>query len=116
MLKKNMLKKIQDRLPDNVYIVDETDYEFSEDEFIGILSWLKYFNNHYEKHKTKKLPEILFPIISKRLRMDLGLYHIKSNVEPFKGFHIIYLSSHGKRLDGKIEKQSIKKIITTWNL
>lgn len=116
MIKKNVLKIIKERLPLEISIIDETPFEFSDDEIVGILSWIKYFNIHYEKFKKDQLPDILFPIISIRLRMDLGLYHIKNDKEPMKGHFVIYLTQNGKRLDGKIEKQTVKSIINTWKL
>ena len=116
MTKSTQLKEIQKRLPENIYVVDETNFDFTEDEFISILSWVKYFKNHYEKKAKTEHPDILFPIISKRLRLDFGLYRFPSDVEGEKGKHNIYISNNGKLLTGKIEKQSVKKIIATWQL
>ncbi|MEJ8590511.1 hypothetical protein JSO54_04580 [Riemerella anatipestifer] len=116
MTKSTQIKEIQKRLPENIYIVDETNFDFTEDEFVSILSWIKYFNNHYENKGKTEHPDILFPIISKRLRLDFGLYCFPSDIEGEKGKHNIYLSTNGKLLTGKVEKQSVKKIIATWQL
>lgn len=112
MDKEKYLKQIQGRLPDDLVIEDETSYEFTEDEFIGILSWIKYFNVHYKEKQKSDLPAIIFPIISMRLRLDFGLYVAKDR----KGKHLIYISPNGQILNGKITKESIKGIINTWIL
>lgn len=49
------------------------------------------------------------PIISKRLRLDFGLYRFPSDVESQKGDFVIYLSENSP-------KQTVKKIINTWQL
>lgn len=116
MTKKGYLKKIQDRLPDDLIIEDETSFEFTEDEFIGILSWIKYFNIHYKEKGKTDIPEIVFPIISKRLRLDFGLYLTPSDTEVNNGKYIIYLSKNGGMLNGDIKNQSLKQLINTWNL
>lgn len=112
MDKAQCLKEIQDRLPEDLIIEDETSYEFTEDEFIGILSWIKYFNIHYKEKQKSHTPAILFPIISKRLRLDFGLYNKKDN----NGQHVIYISTNGQMLNGKIKEESVKGLINTWGL
>ncbi|WBV55922.1 hypothetical protein PFY10_17065 [Chryseobacterium daecheongense] len=116
MIKSKYLKEFQKRLPEDIKIVDETSFDFTEDEVIGIFSWLKYFNHHYEIYSKNESPKIIFPIISKRMRLDFGLYIVKSDTEPYKGQHNIYISENGKLLTGKVEKQSVNKVINTWNL
>jgi hypothetical protein len=58
----------------------------------------------------------MFPIISKRIRLDFGLYIPENSTEPYKGQHNIYISENGKLLIGKVEKQSLEKLINTWKL
>lgn len=116
MTKKNQIKEIQKRLPDDLVIVDETSFDFTDDEYVSILCWIKFFNQHYEQFGKEKYPNPMFPIISKRLRLDFGLYGVASDCEPFKGCYIIYLSENGKCLDGKVRKQSVKQLIQTWHL
>lgn len=116
MTKTYCLKEFQKRLPDDIKIVDEIPYDFTEDEIVGILSWLKYFNQHYATNGKYKYPQIMFPIVSKRMHLDFGLYIGKSETEPFKGQHNIYITENGKLLTGKVEKQSLKKVINMWNL
>jgi len=113
-MKKNIcIRNIQKRLPNNVLLYDETDFEFSEDEYISILSWIKYFNKHYSKFHLTKLPEIIFPIISKRLRLDFGLYC----TADMDGKYKIYLSENGKLLNGEVKKNiPIKTLVETWQL
>lgn len=116
MNKQRQLKEIQKRLPDDIMIVDETSFDFTEDEYVSILCWIKFFNQHYEQFGKNKYPKLMFPIISKRLRLDFGLYRVASDGELCKGCYNIYLSENGKGLDGKIRKQSIKEIIQIWQL
>lgn len=116
MTKENYLKKILNRLPDDLIIEDETQFELTEDEFIGILSWIKYFNIHYKDNQKTSLPAIVFPVISKRLRLDFGLYTQKSDTQVNNGKYIIYLSPNGVMLNGKIKHKSIKEVINTWKL
>ena len=39
MTKVNQIKEIQNRLPESIRVIDETKFEFTEDEFVGILCW-----------------------------------------------------------------------------
>ena len=48
MKKYCLLKQIQKRLPDEIVIFDETNFNFTEDEYISILSWIKNFNYHFQ--------------------------------------------------------------------
>ncbi len=117
MKKTTCLKEIQKRLPDAIIVQDETDVEYTDDEYVSILSWIKFINGHYAQFGTKKLPFIQFPIISKRLRLDFGLYHISSDIEPNRGKHIIYISQNGKSLNGSIKKNlTIKEVVKAWKL
>src|SRR5690606_31881964 len=117
MKKSRHLNQIQKRLPDDLIIHDETNFEFTDDEYVVILSWIKFFNKHYQKHQKNKLPEILFPIISKRLRLDFGLYITPNDLQENHGKHIIYLCPNAKMLNGTIKKNiSVKDIVDTWSL
>ncbi len=107
MKKPSYLKQIQNRLPDDIVIVDETVFEFTEDEFIGILSWVKYFNNHYREYRKETIPPMVWNLISKRLRIDFGLYHQPDD----QGRFVIYLTDHRKEENGKIKELSVKEII-----
>ncbi len=113
MTKEDQLREIQRRLPEDIKIVDETNFDFTEDEFVCILSWVKYFNSHYKDYGKEKPTRIMFPIISKRLRLDFGLY-LYPNEKT--GDYNIYLSMNGKRLDGKVVKESCEKVIRVWKL
>lgn len=102
--KRKMLEEIQSRLPDNIVIEDETGFDFTEDEFASMLSWIKYFNLHYMKYGMEKYPDIMFPLLSKRMRFDFGLY-----IPEDEGKHVIYISKVGVCLDGKVRQtKSIK--------
>ncbi|WP_320815614.1 hypothetical protein [Flavobacterium sp.] len=111
------IKEIQKRLPEDIIIENESTFEFNEDEFVSILSWIKNFNEHYKLFGKNQQPYIMFPIISKRLRLDFGLFNYPNNLEVNKGAFIIYISDNGRLLDGTIKKNiSVKELITTWGL
>lgn len=113
MKKLDQIKEIQKRLPENLKIVDETNIEFTDDEFLSILCWIKYFNNHYEKYEKTELPFIKFPIISKRIQLDFGLYHFKSDCEPQIGNYNIYIMWDFKNSKGK---KALDSFINNWDL
>lgn len=116
MKKTSMLKEIQRRLPDDLIIQDETSFEFSDDEYVSMLCWLKYFNEHYKQHGKSEQTTVNFPIISKRLRMDFGLYMVPSEIEKNRGKHVIYISENGKILNGKTKVPTTKELVKYWNL
>lgn len=108
MKKSTQLRQLQERLPDDIIIQDETTFEFSEDEFLAILSWIKYFNAHYKEHGKKESPSITYPIISKRLRLDFGLYRFPSDIESNRGNHVVYISNNNN--------SSVRGLINIWKL
>lgn len=114
MTKLTQIKEIQNRLPEDIRFVDETNSELTEDEFVSILCWLKYFKQHYNKFGKSKLPEIMFPIISKKIRLDFGLYITRSDCEPGKGDYNIYISENLKNY--KPGRKTLDNFIRTWNL
>ena len=117
MKKTTYLKQIQKRLPEKIVLRDETTFEFTDDEYVGILSWLKYFRSHYDEYGKESLPKVTFPIISQRLRLDFGLYHIPCDLELDKGEHVVYISDNRKLSGGAINKKlSVKDLINTWQL
>jgi hypothetical protein len=99
MEKTIMLKEIKKRLPKHITVKDNTKFDFTIDEYLSILSWIKYFNCHYENNDKEKRPDIQIPVISKRIFIDLGLYE-----EP----HLIYIQS--------ISTKSTKQIIYNYKL
>ncbi|SDA37111.1 hypothetical protein SAMN03080617_00002 [Algoriphagus alkaliphilus] len=108
MDKEKILKEIQNRLPDDIRIINQTPFELTEDEFLVILSWLKYFNWHYQLHKKSGSPEIQSPIISKRIRLDFYFYWISENIQnKDTGFSIYIVSNY---------KKTLKEIINTYKL
>ncbi len=117
MKKETCLKEIKKRLPEEIVLQDETPFEFTDDEFISILSWIKYFNGHYNEHGKEKHPDVMFPIVSKRLRLDLELFRFPCDIEQNRGKYVIYLSQNGKLLNGTVKKSfSVKELINTWQL
>lgn len=117
MLKTKFIKEVQKRLPDDLIVQDETTIEFTDDECISILCWIKFFNTHYEKFGKTDIPDIIFPIISKRLRMDFGLYNIPNPQSTNYGKFIIYILQNGQLFNGTYKKNiTLKNAITTWNL
>lgn len=115
--KSKYLQEFQKRMPEDILIQDETNFEITEDEYVCILSWLNYFKEHYKLYAKEKQTSIQFPIISKRLRLDFSLYNIPSDLEDSLGQHIIYISRNGKLSNGTIKKNiSVRELINTWNL
>lgn len=104
-MKKTMfLKLVQDRLPDDIIIQDSTQFEFAEDECVAILSWIQYFNNHYKEFKKEKLPSILIPFISTKVKLDFGFYRIPCDLEINRGKYMIYIN----KISAKIDLKSLK--------
>jgi hypothetical protein len=117
MKKKTYLSEIQKRLPGDIIVQDETDFEFNEDEYLVMLSWIKYFNEHYERSGKRELPSTKFPIISKRLQLDFGLYNVPCDIDTNRGKYIVYISRNGQLMNGSFKKNiSAKDVINTWNL
>ena len=83
------MKKIIKRLPDDKVIEDETNFELTKDEYVGILSWIKYFNRHYRKYGKEKLPDIKVAVVSSRIHLKLDLYNKEYNAK-----YIIYISEN----------------------
>lgn len=102
--KKKLIKEIQKRLPEDITIVDETTFDITEDEFVGILSWIKFFNQHYAQFGKNQYPQMMFPIISKRLWLDFGLYRMESD-----GIKNNILLCAAK-------KETLKELIDRWKL
>lgn len=117
MKNSTLIKNIQQRMPDDIIIHDETNFELTDDEYVSILSWIKCFKVHYETFgKNKEMP-VQFPVISKRIRLDFGLYRIPCELETTKDKHIIYICANGKQNNGKIKKKiTLREIENTWKL
>jgi hypothetical protein len=113
MDKVKYLAEIQKRLPDDIIIVDETNFDFTEDEYVIALSWIANFNVHYKEHGKSKFPNVVFAMVSKRLRLDFGLYLASDGEEP-----AIYLSSNIKKpMSGKSRTTiTYRQVIKEWNL
>lgn len=109
----NYLQEIQKRLPDDIVIKNQSVFEFSDDEFIAILSWIKIFNKHYKLYGKTKQFDLIFALISKRLYLDFGLYKVPNDTDENKGAFIIYISDCHKQNN---KGASIKKLISTWQL
>jgi hypothetical protein len=117
MKKSILLKEIQKRLPQDIIVEDETPYDYTEDECVAILSWIKYFDGHYSQHAKDKNPIVTFPVISKRIRLDFGLYRFPCETGVNKGKHVVYISPNGMRPDGKIASNiTLKSLINIWGL
>ncbi|MGL5636913.1 MAG: hypothetical protein ACRDD0_08505 [Bacteroidales bacterium] len=116
MTKKKQLKEMQARLPERIMLFDETSFDFTEDEYISMLCWIKYFNKHYALYGMNRGIDMPFAIISKRMHLDFGLYNIPHKHEALEGDYFIYISESGKCLDGKVRGNTIKKIVSRWSL
>ena len=98
-------------MQDNYQIVDVTSFEFTDDEILAILSWLKFLNKHIEeKGREVKMP-IQFAIVSSRLRIDFALTHLPSDQPNEEGRNVVYLSAYNKMLNGEVYKRSLSSII-----
>ena len=107
-----MLKQIKKRLPDDIVIQDETKFDFTEDEFVSILCWLKYFNEHYQEYGKTKNTSVSFPIISKRLRLDFSFYRTLNIFDSTNlGRYVIYVSANENR-----KKIAAKTIINKFHI
>jgi len=107
-MQEKYIKRIKKRLPKDITFKDESNFKLTQDEFLGILSWIKYFNNHYVKYGKNKIPDIIFPVISKRLFLDFGLYCFPSDHKDELGLHVIYLSAN--------KDNNLNSLINTWEL
>lgn len=117
MKKENYLREIQKRLPNNIVLKDDTSFDFTEDEFVGILSWIKFFNKHYKQNGKQKYPEMVFPLVSKRLRLDFSLYLVPSTIKAYKGKYLISLSDNREKRGGIITTYlAVDDVIETWLL
>lgn len=114
MKKTTYLKEIQKRLPDDIIIVDETPFEFTQDEVIVILGWIKCFNEHYIHYGKNENMLITHAFVSKRLRLDFGHYRFPCDIDQNRGKYIIYSvnmsSGHGRK------NISMKDLIRSWKL
>jgi CRISPR/Cas system-associated exonuclease Cas4 (RecB family) len=115
MHKKTILKQILDRLPEDIQIADETSFEFAEDEFIAILSWIQYFNWHYDLEGKNGSPAIQSPIISKRIRLDFSLYWLNEKKLAGETGFLIYILPIIK-YDKSNKSYTVKEIINTIHL
>ena len=117
MRKSILINNIQKRLPPEIIIHDETDFKFTDDEYVSILSWIKCFNEHYKINGKNEGMPVQLPMISKRIRLDFGLYRVPCDLEENNGKYIIYISANGKQNDGKIKKKiTVDELVNTWNL
>lgn len=109
MKKSTCLEELQKRLPGNLVLVDETPFEFTEDEFIGILSWFKLFSKHYEE-SPKKLPLVPLPLVSHRIFLDFGLFLSADDdkLSPTYKKHVVIINEN--------DKDSLDSNITRWQL
>ena len=91
MKKDAYLKKVQKKLPSEIDLIDETSFEFSLDEQLGVIGWINYFNTHYRKEGKSNIPDIQIIEISSRFVIDLGLYTIPHTSSRGENKHEIYL-------------------------
>lgn len=119
MKKEILIQQIQKRLPNDIVVQDDSCLEITDDEFVGILSWIKYFCSHYREYRKDKYPDIIRPVISKRIHLDFGLYRFPSDTEINKGKYIIYINNNDCALADektKINKFSLKEVIDSYHL
>ena len=101
MKKSTMLKKIQKELPKDIYLIDNTTFELTTDEYFAILSWIKGFNAHYKEYgKTKSVP-VHTPVVSRRVFIDFALYRFPSKLPEEKEKNCIYINELTKSISAK---------------
>ena len=114
MKKNKMISEVQKRLPEDIIVIDETTFEFAEDEFISILSWIKYFNWNYKINNKSGPPAIQSPIISKRMQLDFYFYWLSEDIQNKEPGFYIYIKSILRDNNGKENyKKTLREIITT---
>ena len=113
--KSTHLKEIQKRLPEDLVLVVETKFSFTDDEYIAILSWIKWFNTHYEKYGKEELPGIISPLVSFRVRIDFGLYNQPCTLPATKGLYIVYLCKVYNQIS-ETRKMTTNQLISHWAL
>lgn len=117
MKKSTYLKEIQKRLPDDIIIVDETPFEYTQDEYIAILGWIKCFNAHYSQYGKSESMLITYAFVSKRIRLDLGHYRFPCDIDQHRGKYIIYLANNLGGFGIKTRKNiSLLDFLRTWSL
>lgn len=92
MTKRTMLKTIRATVPSGILIEDSTDFDFSEDEFVALLSWISYFNVHFSEFGFSQIPKVQFPVVSRRITLDFGLYNIPVEDGLNKGCNVVYIN------------------------
>ncbi|WP_035656790.1 hypothetical protein [Flavobacterium seoulense] len=102
MKQSSFLKLVQERLPEDVIVRDETQFKFSEDECVVMLSWIQYFVDHYTVYKKEKLPSIINPYISVRLKLNFSLYRIPCDQDIDRGKYVIYIVKAKQHINEKI--------------
>lgn len=111
MKKASFLKLVQERLPEDIIIRDETQFEFTEDECVVMLSWIQYFDDHNKVYKKGKLPSIINPYISTRLKLDFSFYRIPCDLDIDRGKYVIYIVKVKQHINEKIHsKIDLKKL------
>jgi len=108
MKKSTFLKIVQDKMPDDIIIEDTTSFEFTEDECVGILSWIEFFNCHYSIYNKHTKTKIQRPSVSKRLLLDFGLYNIPCDLENNKGKYIVYLAEY-RNITSKLKIEDLAR-------
>lgn len=117
MKKINYLRAIQARLPIEILLKDDIHFDFTEDEYVVILSWIKNFNEHYKlngKNENMLTPIVL---ISKRLRIDFYFYRFPKENGEDVGKHFIYLGANNRNFEGQGKPTySVKELEKTFQL
>lgn len=111
MKKQTYLKEIQKRLPQDIFISDETNIDFTEDEFVCILFWIKIYNKYPDLFGTAKHIQHVF--ISKRIQVDFSFH----NTATEKGEYLIYITLNKKITPaGKEGIYSLRELIHDYHL
>ena len=87
-------KEFKKHLPEGIEFHDDSDLKLTDDEFVSVMAWIKFFKAYYSVFgKAEEMPKKLNRI-SKRIHLDFGF----CNIPDKDGRLIIYLSRNRAQL------------------
>jgi len=80
-MKKTHFEKLLDRMPKPIRLINESDCDLTDDEYVCAATWIKGLTLHFEENGQTPM-HIKFAPISKRLYLDLGLFYHEPKDDP----------------------------------
>lgn len=115
--KSKHLIEVKNRMPDGILVDDETCFEWTDDEYVAILSWIKCFKNHNKILDNTKNTFISVAVISKRLYVDFSFYNLEQLSDDNRKENIIYIRQNGQLINGTfLNNMSADTVIKTHKL